>query len=202
MNSVFRSECTALLALFLAGCAAPPLKLYTLNAPQLIEDARPLPRRAEVIQVDRLILPNDVDSEDILISDGNTVARSPTGRWVSPLSMLATDLVTSRLASSHPDAMVTDEGSPESADYQLMIHVARLDVTRKGLAVMNANWEISSSKSDRHPTRGRIQIRLGGPIATDREVVRLEKSLFVRLAEAIKLPAAPVSLRYSSPRAD
>jgi cholesterol transport system auxiliary component len=181
---------TALAALLLAGCADPPLKLYTLGEPSVSGNARPLTRGAAVIEVNRLILPDDLDSEDILQRNGNVVERSATGRWVSRLSLLATDRVTSRLAMRDPDALVTDGWPAESPDYRVMIHVARLDVASNGLALMVADWQISARDPRKPPIRGRAQIRLSGPTATDADIVRLETSLFDRLADAIAVPAA------------
>ena len=200
MNTLIRrTGCTALLALLLAGCAAaPPLRLYTLGDPPVSEHTQPLPRGAAVIEVDRLILPNDVDSEDILLRDGDVLKRSPTGRWASPLSVLATDLVTARLARRAPQALVTDQWPVQSPDYQIVIHVARLDVTGNGLALMDVNWQILAGDPEKRPIRGRAQIRLAGPTATDADVVRLETTLFERLADAIVIPGAQ-SLGYSNP---
>jgi uncharacterized protein len=175
----------ALAALLLAGCAAPPLRLYTLGEPPVSEDSRPLPHGAAVIEVDRLILPNDVDSEDILLTDGDVVERSPTGRWVSRLSLLATDHVTARLAMRSPDALVTDQWPAEAPDYRVMIHVERLDVANNGQASLDADWQISGRDPGGRPIRGRARIRLTGPTATDQDVVVLETALFNRLADTI-----------------
>ncbi len=178
-----------LLALLLASCAAPPLRFYTLAEAPVRKDTRPLPPGAAVIEVDRLVLPNAVDSEDILLRDGDVLERSPTGRWVSQLSLLATDLVTSRLAMRAPDALVTDQWPAEAPDYRVMIQVAQLDVASNGLAVMDADWQIFARVPERRPIRGRAQIRLSGPIATDEDIVRLETALFDRLADTIAIPA-------------
>ena len=174
-------------ALLFAGCASPSLKLYTLREAAVSEDTRPLPHGAAVIEVDRLILPNDVDSEDILLRDGDVVERSPTGRWVSRFSLLTTDLVTARLAMRVPDALVTDQWSGETPDYRVMIHVARLDVVDNGRASMDADWQISPCHSGRL-IRGRAQISLAGSTATDQDVVGLETALFERLADTIRFP--------------
>jgi len=178
----------ALAALLLAGCAAPPLRFYTLSQPPAGDDSRPLPDGAAVIEVGRLILPNDVDSEDLLLRDGDVVERSPTGRWVSRLSLLATDLVTARLAARAPDALVTDEWPAVAPDYRVMIHVARLDVANSGHGSLDADWQISARHPGQGLIRGRANIRLAGRTATDQDVVRLETALFDRLASSIRLP--------------
>jgi len=180
----------ALAALWLSGCAAPPLRLYTLGAPPASEQVRPLPRAATVIEVDRLTLPNDLDCDAIMVRDGDVLKRSPTGRWAGRLSLLATDLVTSQLAMRAPDALVTDQGPAVSADYRVMIHVAQLDVTSNGLAVLNADWQIVAAGPGTRPARGRARIELAGPTRTDRDIARLEAALFDRLAGALDIPAS------------
>lgn len=184
-----RTAWIAVAALLLAGCAAPPLRFYTLDEPPVSEASRPLPHGAAVIEVDRLILPNDADSEDILLRDGDVVERSPTGRWVSRLSLLATDLVTARLAMQAPDALVTDQWPATAPDYRVMIHVERLVVANSGRASLDADWQISARDRGQDPSRGRTRIALAGRTATDQDVVRLETALFVRLARSIRLPA-------------
>jgi uncharacterized protein len=186
---------TALATLMLAGCAAPPLRLYTLRDPPVSEDTRPLPQGAAVIEVDRLTLPDDVDSEDILLRNGDVLERSATGRWVSRLSLLATDLVTSRLAMRVPDALVTDQWPAEAPDHRVMIHIARLEVASNGRALMDAAWQISTRDRDSRPILGRVQITLAGPTATDQDVVRLETALFERLADAIDIPTGSLPVR-------
>jgi len=196
MNTINRlTACTALLAAWLAGCAvAPPLRLYTLGGHPLAENIRPLSHRATVIEVDPLILPNAADSEDILLRDGDVVERSPTGRWVSPLSNLATSFVTSQLAMRAPSALVTDQWPTMAPDYRVMIHVSRLDVSRSGQAVLQADWQIFARDPKKRPARGRVQITLSGPIATDHDRVRLETALFEHLAKAINIPASSPAL--------
>lgn len=197
MNGALRwTACTVLITLSLAGCAAPPLRLYTLAAPPVRADARPLPRGAAVIEVDRLVLPDVLDSDDIVLTDGDVVKRSRTGRWASRLSLLATDLVTSRLAMRAPNDLVTDQWPERKADYRVMIHIARLDVTSKGRASLDAEWEIMS-RAPRTPThRGRIEVQLSGPDASGPGIASLDTALFERLADAIELP--PGLLRGSS----
>jgi len=183
-----RTGWTALTALLLAGCAAPPLKLYTLAGSSVGESAQPLTRGAAVIEVDRLVLPDDVDSQDILVRNGDVMERSDTGRWVSRLSRLATELVTSRLAMRAPAALVTDSWPDEPPNYRVIIRVARMDIASNGLALLVADWQVSARDPGESSVRGRAQIRLSGPTAMDADIVRLETALFERLADTIVIP--------------
>lgn len=107
---------------------------------------------------------------------------------MSRLSLLATDLVTERLARRAPDALVTDQWPAVAPDHRVMIHIARLDVANSGRGSLAADWQISARDPGRGPIRGRAQIVLAGPTATDQDVVRLETALFDRLANSIRLP--------------
>ena len=192
MNArVRRTGWISLAALFLAGCAAPPLKLYTLTQGALSADTQPLPRWTTVIEVEHLILPNAVDSDDIVLSDGDVTKRSPMGRWASPLSVLATSLVTSRLAMRAPHALVTDHRPAEVPDNQITIDVTRLQVSSTGVALLDASWQVLGHVPKRQPILGRTRIRLAGPTATNDDIARLETGLFDRLADKIPIPGTP-----------
>ena len=111
----------ALTAILITGCAGPPLKFYTLGEVRATGYTLPLPRQTAVMEVDRLTLPNYLDSREILLRNGSALEESSTGRWVSRLSLLATDLVTSRLAKRFPHALITDQGLGEAPQYRIVI---------------------------------------------------------------------------------
>lgn len=121
----------------------------------------PLPRQEAVIEVDRLMLPNYLDSQDIVLRDGSILQGSSTGRWVSRLFLLATGLVTSRLATRVPDALITDQGLVQAPQYRIVIHVARLDITKDGRASMDADWRIVAGHRKRPALMGAC--RSGSP---------------------------------------
>lgn len=180
-----------LTALAVSACAARPLKLYTLNDPAALGPPGQLRPGAPVIEVDRLTLPDYIDTLDILLRRGSVLERSDGARWASRLSILATNLLTARLATRAPDALVTDQWRGTAADYRLMVQVTRLDVTTAGVASLNAYWQIIPRNPQLRTVRDRTRIRVTGPVATDQEVVDLETELFERLAGAIRLPGAP-----------
>lgn len=180
-----------LTAVAVSACAARPLKLYTLNDPAALGPPGQLRPGAPVIEVDRLTLPDYIDTLDILLRHGSVLERSDGARWASRLSILATNLLTARLATRAPGTLVTDQWRGAAADYRLMVQVTRLDVTTAGVASLNAYWQIIPSNPRLQAVRDRTQIRITGPVATDQEVVDLETELFDRLAGAIRLPSAP-----------
>lgn len=177
----------ALIAAMLSACAAPPLKLYTLTRVPESTGPSALPRNATVILVDRVHLPDYLDTQDILIGRGNVLDRSQTGRLASRLSMSATDLLTAKLAMRRPDALVTDGLQTAAPDYEISVHVSRLDVSSAGEGVMDADWQIIPRTGTRHIVRDRVRITLEGSVANDEGVVGLEGRLFERLAVSIDI---------------
>ncbi|MGH8254676.1 MAG: PqiC family protein [Steroidobacteraceae bacterium] len=180
-----------LTALAVTACAGRPLKLYTLNDPAALGSPGRLQPGAPVIEVDRLNLPDYVDTLDIVLRHGSVLERSDGARWASRLSILATNLLTAQLATRAPRALVTDQWRGTAPDYRVMVQVTRLDVTTAGAASLDAHWQIVPRDPRLQPLRDRTQIRLTGPVATDQQVVALETKLFERLAEAIRLPGPP-----------
>jgi uncharacterized lipoprotein YmbA len=172
----------------LASCASPPLTLYTLADPVGAPSAPPLAAHPLVIEVARVSIPDDVDSEDILLHDGSLLRRSKTGRWASRLSLEITALLTHKLADRHPDALVTDVRQLTSPDDRLVVSITRLDITAQGQASLTADWQIVPENSDAKMSRDRASFSLAGPVATDHDIVALQSELIRRLADAILLP--------------
>lgn len=180
-----------LTALAVTACAARPLRLYILNDPAALAPPAQLRPGTPVIEVNRLTLPEYIDTVDILVRHGNVLERSDGARWASRLSILATNLLTARLATRAPGALVTDQWRGTAPDYRVVVQVTRLDVTTAGVASLSAYWQIVPRDPRLQAVRDRTQIRVTGLVATDQEVVDLETELFERLAGAIRLPSAP-----------
>ena len=126
----------------LSACAAPALSLYTLAAPGAARQQAPRPGRPMVIEVARVSLPDEIDSEDMLLRAGPTLIRSSTARWASRLSLQVTDRVTARLTERRPDALVVNRAQAQSPSYRIVINIARLDVLSDGSATLEADWQI------------------------------------------------------------
>ena len=177
-----------LVVLLLSGCAAPHLTLYTLGTPSVASSTVPLGRNPVVIAVARVSVPDELDTEDIVLRDGNTLQRSHIGRWGSRLSMGITDRVTERLAAQRPDALVTDRPLTETPAYRVLVNVGRLDVTLGGVATVDADWLIVPRDAAAPTLRDRGHFVFNGSVATDQDVVTLVGQALDRLADAIALP--------------
>jgi uncharacterized lipoprotein YmbA len=140
-----------------------------------------------VIEVRRVVIPDALDTQDIVVRNGNQFDRSPTGRWATRLSMAITHYLTAALAARRPDALVTDQTQVGTPNDRLYIAISTLDITRAGQAVLEADWTIvprNPSLPD-HRQRGRFTAQ--GPVATDHDVVVLLQALLQQLADAIEI---------------
>ena len=173
-------------AVLLAGCGStPPLTLYTLAAPDVAADAGSLGARPVVIAVARVTVPDELDTEDIVVRDGSTLRRSTVGRWASRLSLGLTDRVTQRLAERRPDALVTDRPLTDTPSYRVLINVGRLDVTAAGVATVDADWMVVPRDAGAATRRDRGHFTATGRVATDTDVVALLGVVLDQMAGAI-----------------
>jgi len=180
-----RSFLSGAAALLLTSCAAPPLNLYTLNVPSSPAEPPPLGSKPTVIEIVRVAVPDELDTQDIVVRNGDRLVRSRQGRWASRLSLGITDRLTERLAAQRPDALITDQPRADPPSYRVLINISRLDVTKAGTATLDANWTILPHDPSRPILRDRVGFSATGPVATDQEVVTQVGSLLDRLAGAI-----------------
>jgi uncharacterized lipoprotein YmbA len=175
-------------SLLLNACGAPPLTLYTLAAPDpraASSKSLPLGQKPLVIAVARVTVPDELDTEDIVVRDGSTLRRSHLGRWATRLSLAVTDRLTERLAQRRPDAVVTDRPLTETPSYQVLVNIGRLDVTTAGVTTLDADWLIVPRDPDVPAVRDRGHFSATRPVATDQDVVNLVGAVLDKLSRAI-----------------
>ncbi len=211
-------------ALLLSACAAPPLTMYTMDAPMgnapagnaptgnapmgnapmrngpmrnasrgnargAAAHAVPLGKKPVVIAVARVTAPDEIDTQDIVVRDGNMLQRSHQGRWATRLSLGITDRLTQRLAERRPAALVTARPLIETPAYRVLINIQRLDITTAGVGTLDADWLVLPRDPAAPAQRDRGHFSVAGPVTTDRDVVAVVETLSDRLAAAIELPA-------------
>jgi uncharacterized lipoprotein YmbA len=182
---VNRTLVAMLLAAALAGCAASPVRLYTLGTGQV--RGTPSGPAAVVIVIAHVRIPDELDSEDLLVRSGAVLRRSPNGHWATRLSTEVTDRITDDLAARRPDALVTSAMPSQTPDWRVVITLSRLDVSADGHATLAADWVIVPRDPARPLGHDRAVIALDGPVATDLDVVRLEGALVDRLSGVIEV---------------
>lgn len=178
-----RPSLALLLPVLLAGCASAPVQFYTLSPPALEGS---LPRAdAPVIYMPRIGMPDYLDTQDILLRDGNRLIRSSNGRWASRLSQSATDLIVTRLAQDWPQRMVTGHSPLQTPSSRLDVTIERLDLTRQGQATLVASWTSLPDVEASPVRRGRSGLSVSGSVADDAARAALLQRLFTQLADRI-----------------
>ncbi|QEH96793.1 PqiC family protein [Gluconobacter thailandicus] len=175
----------AVAGLLLSGCASAPIKFYTLGAPAIATATSPLNATTSVLLVDPILLPDYLDSQDMLVRHGDLLDRSTNGRWGSRLSRGMTDLVTAKLSQIWPTVFVTSHASSSTPGTRLNINVTRLDIAADGQGTLEADWSFIPSDEQKPVTHHRASFTAHGPIATDAENVALTRELVEQLSAAI-----------------
>ena len=171
--------------LMLAGCAGPPLTIYTLALPPSTGPDTPLGKKPWVIAISRVTLPNDVDGSDILVRDGSVLRRSMTGRWGSRLSVGVTARLADRLAARFPQALVTVTPLTDTPNVSIRININRLDIEADGTGVLDADWMVVAANSHIPVRQQRVRITQQGSVTTDADIVNLLGALIDALAADI-----------------
>ena len=171
----------------LAGCAGPPLTLYTLNSAPLQADRTGLGGSQMVIAIARVALPAELDGDDLLLRSGAVLKRSGSGRWASGLANEITDRLTADLAARRPEVLVTDAPRQETPAYRVVVTLSRFDVSADGDASVSADWTITPGDPGLAVLRDRTLFTVLGPVATDLNVVTLQRRAVDRLSQAIAI---------------
>jgi len=140
-----------------------------------------------VIEIRRVVIPDYLDNQDILVRNGNTLQRSSRGRWASRLSTEVTRYLTGLLAARRPNALVTDQPPVETSQDRIFITISKLDVTSSGVAMLQANWTIVPHNAAQPVRSQRALFTANGPVNTDHDVVVLTQAVLMRLADAIDI---------------
>lgn len=183
-----RPLATALLCgcALLAGCASPPLRLYTLGMPsdQNIQPPH-LSARAATVQIARIVLPDYLDTQDMVIRNGEEIVRSPKSRWATRLSLGMTDLLTNEIATFHPTLLITDQPLADAANLRVQVNVSRFDIDQSGQAVLDAYWAVMPQDPNQPLIRDRAHLTATGSVVSDSEMATLMRKLVIMLADKV-----------------
>lgn len=148
---VFR---TALLVFFgtavfeVAACSlsGPPPAEYVLGAMPAATGTTVPQTGLPVVEVNRVELPDYLDTTDILDRRGNQLVPSPTGRWGERLSVGMTRALIASLAARLPRLLVTATplGRPTR---QILVDVAAFESRPDHQVVLVARWNIVDGAS-------------------------------------------------------
>jgi len=191
------------LLLCVAACSSgPPRRTYLLTPPfdpTAPTTMTPSPAGDPIapqqrLEVRRILVPDYLDSADILMRSGNDeVKASITGRWGERLSQGVTRALRADLAARMPhDSIVTDGSS--NPRRQLRITVTALDLWQDGRCVLAANWSIVDQDSSIPVISGSgtfdSRNAAGTTIVTDASLVDAVARTLGKLADSIVPDAA------------
>jgi uncharacterized protein len=188
VNAMHPRVATVIVSMLLVtSCASAPLSLYTLKPVDAPVATVPFSGRMPVIEIRRVVIPDYLDTQDILVRNGNILQRSPHGRWASRLSIEVTRYLTGLLATRRPNALITDQLPVSTPNDRIFITISNLDVTSAGLATLEADWTIEPQNPTQRIRRQRVRITANGPVSTDQDVVILMQAVLTQLADAIDI---------------
>jgi uncharacterized lipoprotein YmbA len=203
------------LLLCAAACSSgPPRRIYLLTPP--IDPTPPITattssggnpmESAQRLEVRRILIPDYLDSTDILMRSGTDgMKASTTGRWGERLSLGLTHALLTDLAARLPQYSIVQDGS-SNPQRQLRITINALDLWPSGRCLLAANWSIVDQDSSipvtfRSGTFDSLNA-VGATSVTDSGLVEAVARALGKLADGIvqDTPASPerAALRSNS----
>jgi uncharacterized lipoprotein YmbA len=155
------------------------------------------------LEVRRILVPDYLDSSDILMRSGNDeVQISATGRWGERLSLGLTHALSADLAARMPQYSIVQDGS-SNPSRQLRVTITALDLWPNGHCVLAANWSIVDQDSSLAVTSGSgtfDHLNAGGTTTvTDASLVEAVARTLGKLADSI-VPDAEVGMKRAGLR--
>jgi uncharacterized lipoprotein YmbA len=146
--------CILPIAAMLPGCASnPDQSVYVMPAPTSLAAGSPIATGALVIQLRQIILPDYLDTSDLMTRTGQYgIEASRTGRWGERLSKGVTRALAADLGQRLPAEIVAD-GPDYTPSARLEVTVSAFDVTR-ATSVLAANWSVKWPGDRRPPMTG------------------------------------------------
>lgn len=177
-----------MLALLLlpAGCAAPALQTYVLAVPTDPAAASVEAMPADVIELRPVLLPEPIDTRDIVRSAGpSRLLSSRNGRWASRLSVGLRQALADDLSVRLPRSAIVTR-SPLQPDFRrLSLTVARFDLDDAGTLVLDADWIVETARPPAIVVHRRAHLVAAGVATGDAAQVAAMSGLVDQLAAAI-----------------
>jgi uncharacterized lipoprotein YmbA len=139
----------ALVAAALSGCAGPAKREYVLGAAGGSDNASAVQTALPIVQVERVQLPDYLDTRDIVTRRDRQVVPSETGRWAERLSVGATRALAAALAAQLKGVDVTSAQPIDPPVLRVVVDVVAFDATADGPVVLKARWSITDGTGQR-----------------------------------------------------
>ena len=139
----------ALVAAALSGCAGPAKREYVLGAAGASENTLAVQTALPVVQVERVQLPDYLDTRDILTRRDHQIVPSETGRWAERLSVGATRVLATSLGAHLKGVVVTSAQPVDPPMLRVVIDVTAFGSTADGQVVLAARWTVTDGTGQR-----------------------------------------------------
>jgi hypothetical protein len=180
-----------LVAAALCGCAGPAKQEYVLGAAHAPQNACAVQTALPVVQVERVLLPDYLDSREILIRNDRQVVSSETGRWAERLSLGTTRVLAASLAAQLNGVAVTSEPPIDPPVLRVVVDVRAFDATAGGPVVLAARWTITDGSGQRSLAAQQTTVTEAVSGARDGAVVAAMSRALEKLANAISAGIQP-----------
>jgi len=158
-----------------------------------------------VIQLQRVLIPDDLDTPDILLRVGaHEIHESATGRFGERLSLGITHALRSDLASRLPLYTIVLAQSAERPVRQILVNVDAFDVWPTGRCVLVADWTIldADRKALLSADRGTLTAAAAGVNPGDGAIVTAMADAVRQLADRIASSAEALPPRVAKSMKD
>jgi uncharacterized lipoprotein YmbA len=175
----------------LSACAGPPPREYVLAATSTADRAPAAQAALPVVQVERVVLPDYLDTRDIVTRRNREVVTSETGRWAERLSLGATRFLASALAAQLRGVAVTSAQPVDPPALRIVVDVADFDVTEDGPVVLAARWTVTDGSGQKSLTTAQDVFREPVTGTRDGAVVAAMSLALEKLANRISAGIEP-----------
>ena len=175
----------------LSGCAGPPPREYVLGRGPTSDNAAAVQTALPVVQVERVVLPDYLDSRNILTRRDRQVVVSETGRWAERLSLGATRLLAASLAARLIGVTVTAAQPIDPPILRVVVDVIDFDVPADGPVVLAARWTITDGTGQKSLAAEQATLREPVAAARDDAIVAAMSLALEKLANRISAGIEP-----------
>ena len=131
-----------LLGVVLSGCAGPPKQEYVLGAATAPKAASVVQSGLPVVQIERVLLPDYLDTRDIVTRRDGRVVPSESARWAERLSVGLTRSLATSLATQLTGVVVTSAQPVDPPVLRVLVDVIAFELTGDRQVILAARWTI------------------------------------------------------------
>jgi cholesterol transport system auxiliary component len=138
-----------LVGIAVSGCAGPPKREYVLGAAAASQPASAVQTALPVVQIERVLLPDYLDTRDILTRRDRQVVPSESARWAERLSVAVARALATSIATQLTGVVVTSAQPVDPPVLRVLVDVIDFELTGDRQVVLAARWTITDGTRQR-----------------------------------------------------